>query len=162
MRKGSMTGTPAGSKCRTLRVTTVRPRSSAVAAMSKSALSWPTSDSRAAPRQRRRVECGRRTVQGRCPARRPRHGQMRPTSILRRCWRAIPRSMASSGIRLGSRSRFRSADNTSVSMRNIRRQPARAATAAGRSPHHLAGWRASGLPASALVPAPCGTGAHTP
>ena len=40
-RKGSMTGTSVGWKCRTLRVATVRPCSKAVAAMSKSALSWP-------------------------------------------------------------------------------------------------------------------------
>ena len=38
---GFRTGTPVGSKWRTLRVTTVKPCSSAVAAMSRSALSWP-------------------------------------------------------------------------------------------------------------------------
>ena len=60
---GSRTGTPAGSKCRTLRVTTVRPCSSAVAAMSRSALSWP----RRPDRRPHRRAAGKSTARIRSP-----------------------------------------------------------------------------------------------
>ena len=61
-RKGSMTGTPAGWKCRTLRVATVRPCSKAVAAISKSALSWPRVWDRRPQRRAEATSTGKNVV----------------------------------------------------------------------------------------------------
>ena len=91
---GSSTGTPVGSKCRTLRVTTVKPCSSAVAAISRSAPSW-----RRAPESRpHRLAVNKSTARIRSPynASTPsNHAASTRANAGSRCrWRTIPRSIS--------------------------------------------------------------------
>ena len=139
---GFSTGTPVGSKCRTLRVTTVSPCSSAVAAISRSAPSWPRAPERRPhrravdridgenpfPVQHEHAVQPKRPIHGQTPDHGAAGGRFRARS---RRW--TPRSSTGPSssepkphrTTSGLRSRLRSADNTSVSIRNIRKSTGR-------------------------------------
>ena len=158
--EGSRTGTPAGSKWRTLRVTTVRPCSSAVAAMSRSPLSWP----RRPDRRPHRRAADKSTARMRSPYRASNRSNQALSSCAcagsRLSCRTMPRSISPTDTTLrwrsalrcrlthraisGWRLRFRSADRTSVSIRNISLPPAAGPRQAVRTPRHLAVSRAAG------------------
>ena len=139
---GSRTATPVGSKSDTLRVTTVSPCSSAVAAIMRSALSLPRRRSgspNAARLAGRMARPARRTGSGRgptSPQERPQgldHGALSRNAALyfadaddaeEKFGRALLFEPLDD---LGSRSRLRNSDNVTVSIRCASKLPHRAA-----------------------------------
>ena len=133
--KGLNIGTPIGSKCRTFRVTTVRPCSSAVAAMSRSAPSFPRVADNCP--HLRAVAVSTESIRSlyQASTRSSHRASSWAKDGLRCCCCATPRSISPTVTTLmymsddrcastqrtapGCRSRLRSADRTSVSRRNI-------------------------------------------
>ena len=175
---GSSTGTPVGSKCRTVRVTTVRPCSIAVAAISRSVPSWPRVPHKRPQRravdastERTRSPYSDRTVSS--------HAARTPANAgSRDCCLAIPRSISATDTTLtyrsavrcsaihrptrGFRTGLRSSDNTSVSTRNITDRPAGTAAEYARTPRRPAGSRGAALRTSVRWPFPFDGGVRTP